>query len=79
MPIETFGLSIDISGNGFLFDSAGTVPLFREGDISDEDIVKTLSQIRQAYEATGRPVSDKRWEAVMSHYNLPTPEVTPKP
>ncbi|MFV1917099.1 MAG: hypothetical protein ACC618_01245 [Patescibacteria group bacterium] len=73
-------MSVEISGKGFLFDAAGTVPFFREGDIPDEAIVDTLSQIKRTYEATGRSVSDKEWEAVINHYNLPTPsEVVPKP
>ena len=72
--------SVEISGKGFLFDAAGTVPFFREGDIPDEAIVDNLSQIRRTYEARGRSVSDEEWKAVINHFNLPTPsEVDPDP
>ncbi len=69
---------VEISGKGFLFDAAGTVPFFREGDIPDEAIVNTLSRIRRTYEAMGKVVTDEEWGAVIKHYNLPTPsEATP--
>jgi len=71
---------VEISGKSFLFDATEQVPFFRERDIPDEAIVDTLSKIRRTYEATGRSVSDKEWEAVIDHFNLPTPsEVDPNP
>ncbi len=63
-------MTLEISGNGFLYDSAATVPFFREGGISDALIIEQLERIKVAYEAKGATVDAEQWQAVMKFYAL---------
>lgn len=72
--------SVEVSGKGFLYDAAGTVPFFREGGIPDDMIVETLRRTRGVYEGRGTVVSDDEWQAALNHFQLPGSIVaTPQP
>lgn len=62
--------SVEVSGRGFLYDAAGTVPFFREDRIPDEMIVETLRRIRGTYEVLGTAVSEDEWQAALNHFQL---------
>lgn len=69
--------SIEVSKKGFLYDTAATVPLFREGNIPDNMIVAHLEKIKGAYITLGTTVSDDMWQAALDHYKLPGAKQAP--